>query len=178
MTSNAFDKIISNNYKRLFQLAYRMVRNTQEAEDIVQDVFLKLWNMKIRLDDYQSVEALAVTMTRNFCIDMLRKRKRTTGDNEMNGQILATDNYSISPYDQYINNEDVRLVAEIIKRLPGTMKEIMEMHEIQGLTYEEMSEINNMNVNTLRVTVSRARKMIKEQYLILSNERGRDQETN
>ena len=68
--------ILSGSLSRnLYGYAFRILRNQEEAEDAVQEVFIKLWNMGKKLDEYNSIEALAVTMIKNFCIDQLRKKK-------------------------------------------------------------------------------------------------------
>ena len=60
---------------RLFRLAYRLMGNREEAEDIVQEVYLKLWGMRAELPGYNSIEALSIRITRNLCLDQLRRRE-------------------------------------------------------------------------------------------------------
>lgn len=67
MTRQAFNKIIHQQYRRLYLIAFRIIKNRLEAEDVVQDVFIKLWSMGDKLDEYKDIEALAVTIAKNNC---------------------------------------------------------------------------------------------------------------
>ncbi len=80
MTRNAFNDLIHTQNRKLFIIAFRILRNQQEAEDVVQNVFMKMWMMGKKLDEYNDAGALAVTMTKNSCIDMLRKWKHIDND--------------------------------------------------------------------------------------------------
>lgn len=75
MTRKKFDEIIHSQYRKLFMIAYRIVKNKPEAEDVVQEVYLKMWTMGGKLDEYNDIEAIAVTIIKNKCIDVVRRRK-------------------------------------------------------------------------------------------------------
>ena len=163
MIRDAFDEIIHKYNRKLFALAFRMLRNRQEAEDVVQDVFMKMWMMGNKLDKYNDICALAVTMTKNNCLDMLRKWKHI--DNDTDGSLTMDADPSPSPYDKMVTAEDESILDLIIEELPPLYRDLVQLREINGLSYEEIAVKNDVNINTLRVTLSRARKMIKEKYL-------------
>ena len=163
MIRDAFDDIIYKYNRKLFASAFRMLRNRQEAEDVVQDVFMKMWMMGNKLDEYNDICALAVTMTRNNCLDMLRKWKHI--DNDTDGSLMMDADPSPSPYAQMVIAEDESILDLIIEELPPLYRDLVQLREINGLSYEEIAVKNDVNINTLRVTLSRARKMIKEKYL-------------
>lgn len=167
-----FNNIIHDNYRKIYQLAYRMLNNKQEAEDIVQEVFLKLWKMKMQLDEYNNAGALAMTITRNYCIDVLRKRMVQARNDELS--LAGTNVHEPSPHDHFVRSEDKILIRHLVSQLPENMRDVIRMHDIQQLTYDEMSELTGNNINSLRVLVSRARKMIREQYIKHSYERRGD----
>lgn len=146
-----------------------MLHNREEAEDVVQDVFVKMWTMGDKLDKYNDVCALGVTMTKNNCLDMLRKRKhiRSDPDEYLN---VGVDP-SPSPFDKIVSAEDENILYRIIDELPPLYRDLVQLREINGLSYEEIAGMNNVNVNTLRVTLSRARQIIKEKYLKYSDDR-------
>ncbi|MGI6323532.1 MAG: RNA polymerase sigma factor [Bacteroidales bacterium] len=175
MDHNRFNEIIHQLNRKLFMVAFRMLRNRQEAEDVVQDVFIKLWEMRQNLDNYNDLLALAVTMTRNKCIDKLRKLK-FIDNKELNADFPKHDN-SPSPFDELVRSENVRILQEIIGRLPQPYRQVIELKEIRGLSYKEISQLYNCNINTLRVNVSRGRQMIKEKYLNYLYERRKTEET-
>jgi RNA polymerase sigma factor (sigma-70 family) len=142
-------------------VAYRFLRRQEEAEDAVQEVFVKLWNRKDKLDEYDSIEALAITTIKNYCIDQLRKKRTLSIDGDLN-YISITLNEP-TPYERLENIETSGILNNIIGNLPGLYKDVVIMREIDGLSYEEISQITGQNVNTLRVNLSRARNMIKDE---------------
>ncbi len=171
MDRNAFNQLIHKLNRRLYILAYGILRNKQEAEDVVQDAFIKMWTMKRDLDRYDDPCALAVTITRNKCIDRLRRLKFTDGGKD--GSDISGIDPSPSPYDKLVSSENVQIINNIIRNLPSNYREVIDMKEIRGLSYEEISQLNDVNINTLRVNLSRARQLIKQEYLKYINERRR-----
>lgn len=171
MTRDAFNDIIHRTYRKLYIIAFRVLGNQEEAEDVVQDVFMKMWIMKEKLDEYKDKEALAVTMTRNNSIDLLRKRKHTIG-NSYGNEVPATG-FSPSPYELMANSETASVLHKIIEALPPGYREVITMKEIDGLSYEEIASITSTNINSLRVTLSRARQIIREKYKQYTHERGK-----
>ena len=75
MTRTDFNDLIQQLSRKLYGFAFRILRNQEEAEDAVQEIFIKLWKMGQKLDEYNSIDALATTMTKNYCIDQIRKQK-------------------------------------------------------------------------------------------------------
>jgi RNA polymerase sigma-70 factor (ECF subfamily) len=171
MNREAFNDIIHEQYRRLYFIAFRILSNSQEAEDVVQDVFMKMWMMKEKLDKYNDIGALAVTITRNTSIDMLRKWKHIDNNND-NPEILSQE-LSQSPHDLLVNTESANILNEIIEGLPANLREIIQLREIDGLSYGEIASKTNININNLRVILSRARTIIKEKYLNYSYARGK-----
>lgn len=138
-----------------------------EAEDAVQEIFIKLWNLGKKLDEYKNVNALAITMTKNHCIDQIRKKKITNDNN--------SDDYpqtvNSSPYDLLENRESGEILDTIIAGLPEIYREVIKLKEIEDLSYEEIAARTNQNINTLRVNLSRARKIIRDEFNKYQNER-------
>lgn len=160
MTRDQFNDYVRQLNRKLFGFAFRILRNQEEAEDAVQEVFIKLWNMGKKLDEYNSIDALATTMTKNYCIDQLRKQKHLVKEIYGNEEIGT----SPSPYEQMENCESYNIITSIIESLPDLYKEAIKFRDIDGLSYEEIVEKTGQNLNTLRVTISRARGMIRDEY--------------
>ena len=135
-----------------------MLENHEDAQDIVQEVFIKLWNLREKLDEYRSVEALAVVMTRNMCLDKL-KVKRYPVENLDN---LKTDIQETEKETQPDLSEIVRKIHQLIRTLPEQQQTIIQLRDIEGYDFEEIAEIMEMNENAVRVNLSRARKRIRE----------------
>lgn len=162
MDQEKFTSLVQRASGRMYGYAYRILRNQQEAEDIVQEVFLKLWKMKTKLDEYSSVEALAITMIRNQCIDLLRKPKMEH-DTDIS-KMLFNVSGELSPYDTMVNRENGRMLKEIIDRLPEQLRTLVRMHDMDGIPYEEIAVKEGLNINTIRVSISRARKLIRDEF--------------
>src|SRR5664280_197697 len=170
MTRNIFDEIIHSQYRKLFMIAFRIVKNKPEAEDAVQEVFMKMWTMGEKLDEYDDIEAIAVTIVKNKCIDVVRRRK-FIGGQEVNNSVLNFEG-PVSPLDQMMSVETKDLMRKIISGLPQNYRELVRLREIDGLSYDEIASLTGVNINSLRVSVSRARQIIKEEYIKHSYERG------
>ncbi len=171
MTRDAFNVIIHRLNRKLFAIAFRIVKNQQEAEDIVQEVFMKMWMMKKRLDDYNDIDAFAVTITKNSCIDQVRKWKNI--DTRRDTADIRNPDYSPSPFEKLVNTETAAIMERIINELPPATRDLVQMREINGMPYDEIARIKGININNLRVVLSRARKTIREKYLNYTNEKGR-----
>jgi RNA polymerase sigma factor (sigma-70 family) len=170
MTRDDFNGYVRQLNRKLYGFAYRILLNQEEAEDAVQEIFIKLWKMKEKLNEYTSVEALATTMTKNHCIDQLRKNRKTSNDLDSRNDFLSTD--SPSPYEQMERRQSYEIIRRIIEGLPEQYKTLVRLHDIDGFSYEEISETTGQNINTLRVTISRARGMIRDEYKMHNKEIG------
>jgi RNA polymerase sigma-70 factor (ECF subfamily) len=168
MTRERFNDYVLQQSRKLYGFAFRILRNQEESEDAVQEVFIKLWKMGDRLDNYESIDALATTMTKNYCIDQIRKLKHPVNyHTDINDYQFKT---TISPHDQLENAESDAIIHRIIGDLEDKYRMVIELRDIQGLSYEEISEKTGQNINTLRVTISRARGFIRDEYKKYNNE--------
>ena len=162
MTRTDFNDLVRQHNRTLYGYAFRILRNQEEAEDAVQDVFIKLWNLGNKLDEYKSIGALATTMIKNLCIDQLRKRKHLSTEDHVQKEIQ--NSVSESPHELMEFMESSNIIYQIIEKLPELYRYLIKLREIEGLSYEEIVEKSGQNINTLRVTISRARKMIREEF--------------
>ncbi|MGC1389457.1 MAG: RNA polymerase sigma factor [Bacteroidales bacterium] len=162
MTRADFNDLVRLINRNLYGYAFRILRNQEEAEDAVQEIFIKLWNLGNKLDTYESVAALATTMIKNYCIDQIRKRKYYAQGDSVNQDFQNAAN--ASPYELMEKRESEDILHHIIDQLPEIYKDVIKFREIEGLSYEEIAFKTEQNINTLRVTLSRARKMIREEF--------------
>jgi RNA polymerase sigma-70 factor (family 1) len=175
MTRQEFDHLIKQLSRKLYGFAFRILRNQEESEDVVQEIFIRLWNMGRKLDGYNSIEALATTMIKNYCIDLIRKRKLNySSDFNFNEYNRIT---SPSPLEEMENKESGEILNTIIADLPESYRIVFKLRDIEGESYEEIAEKTEQNINTLRVTLSRARKIIRDEYLKYQYERRRFERT-
>lgn len=168
MNRESFSVLVQQLGRKLYGFAYRILRNQEDAEDVVQEIFVKLWNMREMLSDYRSIDALAVTMTRNYCIDHLRKHK-----NDYKGEYDLVNYSNItepSPYENLIVRESDMIIRRIIENMPENIRNILQLHDLDGKSYEEIAEVTGQNINTLRVNISRARKFVRDEFNKYHNE--------
>ncbi len=143
---------------KLFRLANRLLNNPEDAKDIIQEVFIRLWNMRDRLDEYRSVEALAVVTTRNMCLDKLKSKKYRAEKMED----LRDEAPEMFEEDKEELSDVVQKISDIMNTLPEQQRTIMQLRDIEGYDYEEIAGILQMNENAIRVNLSRARRKIRE----------------
>jgi RNA polymerase sigma factor (sigma-70 family) len=159
MNQSEFIKIISPFKDRVFRLAKRLLVSTEEAEDATQEVLVRLWNNKDKLANYSSVEALAITITKNYCLDQLKSKRAT----EMR---IVHSNYTdrqAGLQQQAEDRDSLDWVGKIIDSLPEQQKMIVQMRDIEEYEFEEIAKIMDMNETAVRVALSRARKTIREE---------------
>jgi RNA polymerase sigma factor (sigma-70 family) len=158
MNQNEFIKIINPFKDKLFRLAKRLLVSTEEAEDATQEILVRLWTKNENLDKYNSIEAFAMTMTKNFCLDQLKSKRATNLK-------IVHDNYTDREPSLQQKIEDVdslKWVEKIINQLPEQQKLIIQMRDVEQYEFEEIAKILEMNETAIRVALSRARKTIRE----------------
>ncbi|GAA4817599.1 RNA polymerase sigma factor [Litoribaculum gwangyangense] len=158
MTQAEFLNIVMPFKDKVFRLAKRLLVSTEEAEDATQEVLLKLWNNKKKIQDYKNVEAFSMTMTKNFCFDKLKSKQA------QNLKIVHS-NYedgNTSLQKQVELNDSVNWVSKIIEDLPEQQKMIIQLRDIEEYDYDEIAKMLDMNQTAVRVNLSRARKTIRE----------------
>jgi len=162
MTRLEFNNQVLLLSRKLYVVAFRFLRRQDEAEDAVQEVFIKLWNRIDELEKYNSLEAFAVTTTKNYCIDVLRKEKSLVREDESLHENIV--NKEPTPYEELENRETADLLDSIIAGLPDNYRQIITLKDIDGHSYEEVAQATQQNINTLRVNISRARKIIRDEF--------------
>ena len=159
MNQNEFVQIITPFKDKLFRLAKRMLVSTEEAEDATQEVLVRLWNKNSALEQYNSVEALAMTMTKNYCLDQLKSKRAT------NLQIVH-NNYQdkqASVETQIEDQNTLQWAEKLINDLPEQQRLILQLREIEEYEFSEIAQVLEMNETAVRVALSRARKTLREQ---------------
>jgi RNA polymerase sigma-70 factor (ECF subfamily) len=160
MRSSEFKILVLPFSSRLYKLAYSLLGNREEAEDAVQEVYLKLWKMRDDLEKYKSIEALCVQVTRNRCLDQLRRRKLERAAKEEDKQ-AGRGEFS-NPSDEMIRKERSDILNQLINQLPEPQRSLVHFRHIEGKEYSEIEELMDMKENAIRVSISRARKQLRE----------------
>jgi len=159
MTRKEFETDILPLSRTLYRFAFRFLSSKEEAEDAVQEVFLKLWKMRDKLPEYNNIRAFTMTMTRNHCLDRLRKKKMEFIDDTRTDDTRTSD---MNIDDRIENMEAFRVVMEIINNMPENYRSVIQLRDVDGYEYGEIAERLKIDINNLRVILSRARKMVRE----------------
>lgn len=143
---------------RLKGYALRLSGNDDDAEDIVQEVMLRLWNMRQRLGNEDSVSGLAFTVAHNLYIDKCRRATVAAASGEKLVELPVVDT-SVETRDE------VRVIRQIVETLPPLQRQLFRMKEIEGYESEEIMQITGCSADNLRRNLSRARLRIRDTYM-------------
>ncbi len=160
MTQKEFLTTVLPIKDKLYRLAKRLLVSSDEAEDAVQEIMLKLWNGKEKMGNYKNPEAFAMTMTKNFCLDRL-KSKQAGNMKIVHSNFQNTDNVER----QVEANDGVSLVFQIMETLPEQQRMILQLRDVEQYEFAEISEMLGSNETAIRVALSRARKTVREQMI-------------
>ena len=159
MPASLFKQLLLPLYPRLQRVALRLLGNAEDAEDIVQEVYMKLWSKRDALPDVQDVEAYCVTMTKNMCIDRLRIAEADKADvDEVPTMLAATDDVEA----QVERHDAVEQVKQIIGTLPEHQQQVITLRDMEDCSFEEIAEQTGLTAVNIRMLLSRARKTIRE----------------
>ena len=147
---------------KLYRFALALTRRTDEAEDVVQEIGMKLWERRGELDAVRSFEAYAMSAARNRCLDYNRSPR-----NRMDELDETFDTaHEQTPYKSLEQTDMVAFVRRLINRLPEQQQMVIRLRDIEGYELEEIAEILEMNDSAVRTNLSRARQKIREQLII------------
>ena len=152
---------------KLLNYARKLTDEPEDAEDAVQEVLLRLWNKRLELEQYRNIEAFAMTLTHNICIDMWRCK---CNDN-LSLDIVQAASPTGTPERLLEIKDEIRLMHEIIDSLPNLQRTIMRMKDIEGYETDEIAEITGCGPEAIRSNLSRARKKVRDVYLRTIQER-------
>ena len=165
----AFEQLMLLHQKAVYNICYRMAGNAEDALDLSQEVFLKLWRT---LEQYQFDAAFSTwlyRMTQNACIDFLRRQKRqqhtsltVCDDEEDAGKEFSVPDPAPLPEERVIFNEKQEAIRTAMNALPPDFREILELRVVRNLPYEQIAQIMELPVGTVKSRLARARLQLKK----------------
>ncbi len=161
MKQSEFLNLVMPVKDKLYRLAKRLLVSAEEAEDATQEILMRLWDGKHKIGNYRNIEAFAMTMTKNFCLDRLKSKQSSNLK-------LVHSNYadeSASLQKEIEVKDSVGWVEKIMEELPEQQKIVLQLRDVEEYDFEEISELLDMSPTNVRVTLSRARKAVREKLL-------------
>ena len=154
-------------HRKLYRSAFHLLGNAQDAEDMVQEAYLKLWQRRNELPpDIANLEAYCVTLVKHLCYD--KRRISQLDEDERTPEELTITGKSNVAHEVELKDE-ANQVMKLIGQLPDQQKQIMQMRDVEELPYEEIEKATGLTSVNIRVLLSRARKKIREQFLEIMN---------
>ena len=148
--------------ERFYRAAYYMLESQQDAEDAVQELYLRIWKSHANLTDLKSPAAYGMSLLKNICIDRIRRREIRKAE-PLEAGVPQAD----APPEKRLAARDIlKKVMEEIDRLPQTQARVMKMMVIEDLDYKEISERTGLSQVHVRVLISTARKTLKQKLRI------------
>jgi RNA polymerase sigma-70 factor (ECF subfamily) len=148
--------------KRVFNMAYQFCGSRQEAEDMTQEIFLKLYNSLSKFDFEKNFTAWLLTLTKNYLIDEYRRTKwEKTQRDDFDERVLSQTSLS-GPEETLVQKETRTLIWKGLNQLSSEMRMAVILRDLQGRSYEEMAEILKLPLGTVKSRVNRARIALAE----------------
>lgn len=164
MNLEEFKKSILPIKDKLYRMALRITANPAEAEDVVQEVFIKVWEQRDGLGEIHNIEAWCMQMAKNRAID---KRRLRYNQSESLESAYALSNGNHDPGRQAELNDAVGQVKVLMAELPDSQKMAMQLRDIEGMSYQEICEALDMPLNQVKTNIFRARKSIRSKLMQL-----------
>ncbi|SHK49896.1 RNA polymerase sigma factor [Xylanibacter ruminicola] len=149
----------------LYRLALRVTLNPAEAEDVVQDTMIKVWNRREQWDEIESIEAFCLTICRNLSLDRMRKLENQNQSLEEGEHDSPDHSYSSNPEEQAMQRDRVELIRRLISELPEKQRSAMHLREFEGKSYKEIASIMAISEEQVKVNIFRARQAIRQKYI-------------
>jgi RNA polymerase sigma-70 factor (ECF subfamily) len=165
MQEISFRKDILPLKDKLFRLALRITLDRAEAEDVVQDTMIRVWNKRDEWSQFDSIEAFCLTVTRNLAID--RSEKKDANNVELTPDMIEQATDASGPDKQLVKTEQMNLIHRLINELPEKQRTIIQLRDIEGKNYKEIANVLQITEEQVKVNLFRARQKVKQKYLAI-----------
>jgi len=159
MNSQQFNSQILTLSDKMFRLAKSILRSSEAAEDAVQELSMKLWEKRNKLDDVENMQAFTLRAMRNLCLDTIRQRH---DEDELPAEMEFVEP---NPHQQIEQRDLAARVRVMIDRLPELQRTIIRMRDVEGMELSEIALITSLTENAVSVNLSRARQKIREKII-------------
>lgn len=149
---------------KLYRFAFKILGDEEEARDVVQEVFIKVWNKREDMEHLDNMEAWCMRVTRNLALDRVKSSKRKLTDSlDQSFEMSMGD--TETPYKTTELSDTMNKIGRYIASLPEKQKHIIQLRDVEGYSYKEICEILEIDINQVKVNLFRARKSVRENLL-------------
>lgn len=163
MNIEAFENRVLPSKNKLFRFAFRLLGDEEEAQDVVQDVLIKVWNGRDKMDEVSNWEAWCMRLTRNLSLDRIRAQKRRATDSLANE--LDIKQGGLSPHEKTEVMESMQQINNMIAALPEKQRQVIHLRDVEGYSYNEICEILEIEMSQVKINLFRARTSIREKMV-------------
>jgi len=161
MDKTGFNQLMAHLRPKLYRFALALTKRRDEAEDVVQDIGIKLWERRDELEALRNVEAYAMSAVRNRCLDFARSPQHRMDElTEIHDTV-----YEQTPHERLEQADMAAFVRRLIDRLPEQQQMVIRLRDIEGYELDEIAGILEMNDGAVRTALSRARQKIRDELL-------------
>ena len=149
----------------LYRLALRITLNRAEAEDVVQETMMKVWNRRDNWEQIESIESFCLTICRNLALD---KHKKMGSQNMSLNEISFEQpdhSHTANPEEQAVQQDRILLVRRLIDSLPEKQRSVMQLRDMEGKSYKEIAQILDISEDQVKINIFRARQNIKQRFI-------------
>ncbi|MGI6222696.1 MAG: RNA polymerase sigma factor [Prevotella sp.] len=152
---------------QIFRLALRITLNREEAEDIVQDTLMKLWDRRDSWDQIDNLEAFSFTICRNLALDRLRKLDNN--NESLDATPVERPDTAFNPSEKTIQRNRVEIVRKLVDSLPEKQRSCIQLRDFEGKTYKEIAQIMQISEDQVKVNIHRGRQTLREKFQEIDN---------
>jgi RNA polymerase sigma-70 factor (ECF subfamily) len=157
MNSKDFKQNIFSLSERLFPMVSRILGNHANTEDAIQEIMMKLWVKRKKIENHPNISGFVFLTARNYCFDILKKKRLQMDEYSIDFKVTTAENVQ-----QQLEWKELNiLVKEMLKKLPEQQGTILMMRDMDGYEFHEIATITKLKVEHIRVLLSRARKQLK-----------------
>jgi RNA polymerase sigma factor (sigma-70 family) len=163
MNLEAFQNRVLPTKNKLFRFALRFLNNEEEAKDVVQEVFIRVWNGREQMNEVQNWEAWCMRITKNLSLDRIRSMSRKNA--QPLEQAFDVHHAELTPHETTELQESMQSINTLIAGLPEKQRQVMHLRDVEGYSYNEICDILELDMNQVKVNLFRARNAVREKLM-------------
>ncbi|HNP19400.1 MAG TPA: RNA polymerase sigma factor [Fulvivirga sp.] len=168
MSLEAFKTRVLPVKDKLYRFAFKMLGDSEEAHDTVQEVMIKVWNKRDEMAQLENMEAWCMRITRNLSLDKLKSKKRKLTDS-LEDSFEISQGEDLTPYRTVEMDDTMKNIGLMIAALPAKQKQIIQLRDVEGYSYKEIGDIMEIDMSQVKVNLFRARQAVKESILNINS---------